>query len=221
VPVADAYGEELEPPYAVPTHLEASESIGPIPHRLWTVGLGAWIASSLLLADLHPIDELTRAIAQWGPLLGLAPFGAWWLHPPPEHGLIMALRHLVRPRLLDPDKLHGYQRMRVENGALYTSTSEACLTVWRLPTVNLDVASVAAKRRHRGQWGAFLDGLGHDMTIIIRARRLRRLQAVYEVFEHGSDEARALAKWLHGHLGDRPLIARGGCWSSRRLIGPR
>jgi len=131
------------------------------------------------------------------------------------------LRHLARPRRLDPDRLGSYQRMRVQDGALYTGQGERCLTIWRLPQVNLSVASAAAKRRHRGQWGAFLDGLGHDMTIIIRARRLRRLQAVYEVFEHGSDEARALAKWLHGHLGDRPLIARGGCWSSRRLIGPR
>ena len=113
-----------------------------------------------------------------------------------------ALRHMVRPRLLDPDRLQGYQRMRVENGVLYTSTSEACLTVWRLPTVNLDVASAAAKRRHRAQWGAFLDGLGHEITIIIRARRLRRLQAIYEVFEHGSDEAKGLAKWLQHHLGD-------------------
>jgi hypothetical protein len=192
----------------VPTHLEASESIGPIPHRLWTVGLGAWMASSLLLADLHPTDELTRAAVQWGPLLALAPFGAWWLHPPPEHGLMTALRHMVRPRLLDPDKLKGYQRMRVENGVLYTGKSEACLTVWRLPTVNLDVASAGAKRRHRAQWGAFLDGLGHEITIVIRARRLRRLQAIYEVFEHGSDQAKDLAKWLQQHLGDRPLIAR-------------
>jgi hypothetical protein len=208
VPVADAHGDELEPPYAVPNHLEASESIGPIPHRLWTIGLGAWMSSSLLLAGLHPIDELTRAVAQWGPLLALAPFGAWWLHPPPEHGLMTALRHMVRPRLLDPDKLQGYQRMRIENGVLYTGTSEACLTVWRLPTVNLDVASAAAKRRHRAQWGTFLDGLGHEITIVIRARRMRRLQAIYEVFEHGSDEAKGLAKWLQRHLGDRPLIAR-------------
>ena len=208
MPVADAHGDELEPPYAVPTHLEASETIGPIPHRLWTVALAAWMSSSLLLADLRPTDDLMRAIVQWGPLVLLAPFGAWWLRPPPEHGLMTALRHMVRPRLLDPDKLRSYQRRRVENGVLYTGASEACLTVWRLPTVNLDVASAAAKRRHRAQWGAFLDGLGHEITIVIRARRLRRLQAIYEVFEHGSDEAKSLAKWLQRHLGDRPLIAR-------------
>ena len=186
--------EEPEPPYAVPTHLEASESIGPIPHRLWAVGLGAWMASSMALATVHPTDDLTRAVVQWAPLLALAPFGAWWLHPPPEHGLMTSLRHLGRPRLLDPDRLVSYQRMRVENGAVFTSGSEACLTVWRLPTVNLDVASVAAKRRHRAQWGAFLDALGHEVTIVIRARRMRRLQAIFEVFEHGSEEARVLAK---------------------------
>jgi len=37
---------------------------------------------------------------------------------------------------------------------------------------------------------------------------MRRLQAICEVFEHGSEEAKALAKWLQNHLGDRPLIAR-------------
>src|SRR5437763_14022823 len=143
MPVADAHGDELEPPYAVPTHLEASESIGPIPHRVWTVGLGAWMASSLLLADLRPIDELTRAVVQWGPLLALAPFGAWWLHPPPEHGLMTALRDMIRPRLLDPDKLRGYQRMRVENGVLYTGAADACFPVWRLAPQKPAVASSA------------------------------------------------------------------------------
>jgi hypothetical protein len=206
--VPDAHGDELELPYAVPTHLEASESIGPIPHRLWAVGLGAWMGSTMLLNSFQPTDELTHAVMQWGPLIALAPFGAWWLKPPPEHGLMTSLRHAFRPRLLDPDKLGAYQRMRIDDGALFVGGGEACLTVWRLPTVNLDVASVAAKRRHRAQWGAFLDGLGHEVTIVIRARRMRRLQAIYEVFEHGSEEARALARWLQGHLGDRPLIAR-------------
>jgi hypothetical protein len=215
MPVSDAQGEELELPYPVPTHLEASESIGPIPHRLWVVGLAAWISSSMLLATLHPEDDLMKVIVQWGPLVVLAPFAAWWIFPPPEHGLMTSLRHLFRPRLLDPDKLVSYQKMRVENGAVYTGSGETCLTVWRLPTVNLEVASTAAKRRHRAQWGAFLDGLGHEVTIVIRARRMRRLQAIYEVFEHGSNEARALAKWLQNHLGDRPLIAR-----DRLLIVP-
>src|SRR5947209_269012 len=208
MPVLDASGDELELPYAVPTHLEVSESIGPIPHRLWAIGLGAWIGSSLALASVPGADDVTRLAAQFGPPLLLAPFGAWWLKPPPEHGLGTFLRHLVRPRLLDPDRLGSYQRMRVADGAFYPSSGDRCLTVWRLPTVNLEVASAAAKRRHRAQWGTFLDGLGHEVQVIIRARRLRRLQAIYEVFEHGSDEAKVLARWLQGHLGDRPLIAR-------------
>jgi hypothetical protein len=206
--VTDAQGQELEVPYPVPTHLEASESIGPIPHRVWAVGLGAWMASTMLLNTFQPTDDLTQALLQWGPLVVLAPFAAWWLKPPPEHGLMTSLRHLFRPRLLDPDRLGAYQRMRVENGVLYTGSGEACLTIWRLPTINLEVASEAARRRHRAQWGAFLDGLGHEVTVVIRARRMHRLQAVYEVFEHGSEEARALARWLQSHLGDQPLIAR-------------
>ena len=162
----------------------------------------------MLVASFHTTDQLLRFVLQWGPLLVLAPFGAWWLKPPPEHGLVTVVRHLLRPRLLDPDRLGAYQKMRVEQGALYAGAGEACLTIWRLPTVNLEVASVAARRRHRAQWGAFLDGLGHEVTVVIRARRMRRLQAIYEVFEHGSDEARVLARWLQGHLGGRTLIER-------------
>jgi hypothetical protein len=81
------------------------------------------------------------------------------------------LRHLVWPRLLDPDRLASYQCMRIADGALHTGQGERCLTVWRLPQVNLAVASVSAKRRHRAQWGAFLDGLGHEVTIVVRARK--------------------------------------------------
>lgn len=208
MPVLDAHDEEIEEAYPVPTHLEASESIGPIPHRLWAAGLGAWVSSSMLLATVPPTDDLTRFALQWGPVIALAPFGAWWLKPPPEHGVMTSLRHLVRPRLLDPDRLASYQRMRVADGAFFPGQSDRCLTVWRLPQVNLAVASAAAKRRHRAQWGTFLDALGHDVQILIRARRLRRLQAIFEIFEHGSDEAKALAKWQQANLGDRPLIAR-------------
>src|SRR4051794_16832869 len=110
MPVVDATGEELELPYPVPTHLEAHESIGPIPHRLWAVGLSAWVTSSMALASVPPgADDLTRVLAQWVPPLLLAPFGIWWLKPPPEHGLGTMLRHVSRPRLLDPDRLAVYQ----------------------------------------------------------------------------------------------------------------
>src|SRR5690242_14586964 len=156
MPVLDATGDELEQPYHVPTHLEASESIGPIPHRLWAIGLGGWVASSMALASVPGADEVTRAIAQFAPPLALLPFGAWWLKPPPEHGLGTMLRHLSRPRLLDPDRLGTYQAMRIADGALFTGSGERCLTVWRLPQVNLSIASEAARRRHRAQWGAFL-----------------------------------------------------------------
>jgi hypothetical protein len=74
MPVPDASGEELEPPYAVPTHLEASETIGPIPHRLWAVGLGAWIGSTTALAAVPGADELGHLAAQWGPVVALLPF---------------------------------------------------------------------------------------------------------------------------------------------------
>ena len=58
MPVLDAQGDELEAPYAVPTHLEAHESIGPIPHRLWAIGLTGWVSSSLLLpGQTTPLTE--------------------------------------------------------------------------------------------------------------------------------------------------------------------
>jgi hypothetical protein len=110
--------------------------------------------------------------------------------------------------LLGPDQLKDYHKMRVADGVLYTSRGQECLTVWQLPTVNLDVASVAAKQRHRGQWGAFLDGLGHEVTIAIRARKLRRVDAQYRIYEHGSEEARSLARWMSNYLGQRTLITR-------------
>lgn len=200
--------EQADLPYSVPTHLETSESIGPLPHRLWVVGLGTWLASSTLVGGLNPTDELVRLLFQWGPATALAPFGAWWLKPPPEHGLSMMVRHLFRPKLLDPDRLNNFQRMKVEEGAFYYGPGEECLTIWRMPTINLDVASAAAKRRHRAQWGAFLDGLGHEVVIAVHARRMRRLQAIYEVYEHGSEEAKQLAIWLKDYVGDRPLIKR-------------
>src|ERR671926_81314 len=118
-----------------------------------------------------PYSVPTHLVAQWGPVVALLPFAPWWLKPPPEHGLATMLRHLVWPRLLDPDRLASYQCMRIADGALHTGQGERCLTVWRLPQVNLAVASVSAKRRHRAQWGAFLDGLGHEVTIVVRARK--------------------------------------------------
>jgi hypothetical protein len=66
---------ELEQSYAVATHLEASESIGPIPHRVAVAGVGAWVASSMLVAGLQPTDELLRQVVQWGPVVLAAPFG--------------------------------------------------------------------------------------------------------------------------------------------------
>src|SRR5437763_15862005 len=92
MPVLDASGDELEAPYAVPTHLEASETIGPIPHRLWVVGLGAWIGSGLALASVPGAAELGRLALQFGPALVLAPLAAWWRIPPPAHGVAAALR---------------------------------------------------------------------------------------------------------------------------------
>jgi hypothetical protein len=71
MPVLDSAGDELEAPYSVPTHLEASESIGPIPHRLWAIGLGGWVASSMALASATGADDATRVAAQWIPPLVL------------------------------------------------------------------------------------------------------------------------------------------------------
>jgi hypothetical protein len=54
--VQDTYDEELEPPFAVPTHLEAGESIG-VPlescRRLQTVERPRWTAMEARSGDLN------------------------------------------------------------------------------------------------------------------------------------------------------------------------
>jgi hypothetical protein len=210
MPVEDASGEQVEAPYRVPTHLDQHDSFGVIPTRVFFLGLTAFLLTQLALG----VEKQVRVSPpqHWAllvvPTLLLVPFGLWFLSPPPEHGLVVWLRHLVRGPLLGPDQLQAYYKMRVADRVLYTGRGQECLTVWRLPTVNLDVASVAARRRHRGQWGAWLDGLGHEVTIAIRSKKLRRVDAQFRIYEQGSDEARALARWMSGHLGERPLITR-------------
>jgi hypothetical protein len=55
---------------------------------------------------------------------------------------------------------------------------------------------VPAKRRHRGQLGAFLDALGFPVGVRIRSRKLRVMEPIYQMYEHGSQEARA--RWRNG-----------------------
>ncbi len=212
MPVLDASGEEMEEPYTTPHHLETQDAIGPIPTRIFYFGLAAYALGQVLTAYVDKrwhVDTLTHILLMAGPAFALAPFalGAW-MTPPPEHGILMLLRHLVKPRFLGPDQLAYFHRMHVADRVLFTGRGKECLTIWRLPTVNLDVASVSGKRRHRGQWGAFLDALGHRVVFHIRATKLRRIDAMYRIYQQGSDEAKALAQWMRGYLGDRPLIAR-------------
>lgn len=214
--VLDAYGQPLEAPYNVPGHLEEDETVGPFPKRTVLVTVAAFATSMTLVANNKALqasgmptgDPVVNLAEKIAPFVLLAPFAAWWLQPPAEHGLANFARHLPRPQLLDPDRLSSYQKMRIQDGVIHTGVGDECLTIWRLPTVNLDVASTVAKRTHRGQWGTFLDALGFRVTVLIRAQKIERLSAVAEMYEHGSQEAKELAHWLRSHMTDRQMIAR-------------
>ena len=86
------------------------------------------------------------------PVLLVAPFAAWWLDPPFEHGLFAALafvkRAYIRPQLVPPEKP---------------------VAAYRLPTINLETADATERRQARAQWGIILDGFSHPIKILIRA----------------------------------------------------
>src|SRR5215471_6916164 len=136
--VLDAYGQPLEAPYNVPTHLEEEESVGPVPKRTAFVTAAAFATSMTVLGSSHALaqlgmpigDPLVNGLVKVAPFVLLSPFATWWLHPPAEHGLATFLRHLPRPQLLDPDRLQSYQKMRIENGVIYTGVGDECLTIW-------------------------------------------------------------------------------------------
>jgi len=227
---------EIETPYRVPEHLTVSESIGPIPMRVFWVGL---------VAGVLGIVPAALAAEQWDTpgavgvyllcLLVAAPFGAWFLAPPAEHGLLCLLRHTARQKVLSPDQVKHLQKVRIEGGVIYLDPERgptlrqrlrrggrwsnplhtegldakgACRAVFVLPTVNLDLASLAAKRKHRGEWGSLLDGLRYPLQIVIRARPLGTLDVLEDIREHGSEAARNLAGWLADKLGNSQLVER-------------
>src|SRR5262245_58622081 len=141
--------DDLEKNYTVPGHLATGETIGPIPGRLFY--------SCLIAIVFAPLLGLAGYSAwRWPGAIGLGlivvavvlPFGMWWLKPPFEHGLLAWLMYRTRPRLRGPDQLQRLQLMRVEDGVLWTGYRHECRALWKLGTVNLDVASVSQRRAH-------------------------------------------------------------------------
>ncbi len=128
--------------------------------------------------------------------------------PPAEHGLLRSTWHLFGAKTLGPDKLKRFQRYRVDGHTLYTGRGTDCRAIFRLPTVNLQVASVPDCESHRGQWGRILDGLGYPVQVVIYARLLRTLEVIADIREHGSEPARRLAEWLEAKLKASALIDR-------------
>jgi hypothetical protein len=201
--------EEIEKTYTVPSHLATGETIGPLPGRLFYSALIAIVFAPLLGLVGYTEWRWPGAIILAAlVVLVVLPFSLWWLRPPFEHGALAWLGYRFRPRLLGPDQLRNLARMRVENGLLWTGYRQECRAVWKLATVNLDVASVALKRSHMQQWGALLDGLGFPLQVVILAEPLRALDVVHDIREAGTDEAKVLAAYLGEQIGKRSLVSR-------------
>ena len=62
MPAEDASGEELEAPYAPPSHLEQHDSFGIIPTRVFFLGLTAYVLTQLALGveKYHRTSQLER-----------------------------------------------------------------------------------------------------------------------------------------------------------------
>lgn len=201
--------EEIEKAYTVPGHLAVGETIGPIPGRLFYAGLIAVVFAPLLgVAGYTEWRWPGAALLASLVVVVVLPFSLWFLRPPFEHGALAWLSYRMRPRMRGPDHLGNLHRMRVDEGLLWTGYRQECRAIWKLGTVNLDVASVALKRSHMQQWGALLDGLGFALQVVVLAEPLRALDVVHDIREQSTDEAKVLAVFLGEQIGKRSLVSR-------------
>jgi hypothetical protein len=199
--------DDVESQYAVPSHLKASGSIGWIPDRAFYVGLAA-----LTLAALPAYLGYQRwGIAGVGlgliPIMLTMPFGAWWLDPPAEHGLVHWLAFRFARKVLLPQHIASLRDVHIEGGVIVVPGG--CRAILAMPTVNLDLASVAARRRHRRQLGALLDGISsHDVQFLVRAETLPQSAAIERMRLHRNPFSRRLADWLAEHHQQKQAIDR-------------
>jgi hypothetical protein len=195
--------ELVEQPYLVPTHLKVNQTIGPFPARFLLpmiysgfflgipLGVETWDATHGLLPPAVGAALL--------PPLAISPMAMWWLDPPAEHGILALSRFLGRSVF----------------GARAPDRNENPIAVYRMPTSNLETASVDARRHARAQWGSILNGLEHPIKVVIRARPLTGLPVTDLLRDHPNQVGRDLGTWLERHLAGQKLIER-----DRLLIVP-
>src|SRR5918912_239402 len=129
--------EQVEQHYVPPDHLNAQQSWGPFPARLVLPMTYAALFAGVPLgvSAWHSTGLLAPAVAAWSvPPLLISPFAAWWLDPPAEHGLFAAAAFVKR----------AYVPPTWEPGGP--------VAVYRMPTLNLQTASVAQRQQARVQW---------------------------------------------------------------------
>jgi hypothetical protein len=132
---------QVEQSYLVPDHLNTQQSIGPFPARclLPLVYSGVFVGGPMAYSAWQATGGLLPPAvgAALIPPLLLSPIAAWWLDPPAEHG-IAALGAFVKRSYIPP-----------------TPAETPLVAVYRMPTINLETASVAQRRRARVHGAAF------------------------------------------------------------------
>jgi hypothetical protein len=186
---------EVEEHYPVPSHLRTQQSIGPFPARFilpMSYG-GVFIGIPVGISVYQATDGmlLPSILAGMLPAALLSPVAAWWLDPPFEHGFLKAAafvkRAYVRPQLAPLGKP---------------------VAVYRMPTLNLETADTGMRRQARAQWGSILNGLGHPIKILVRARPITTLPVVEDLQRDPRPAAQHLGRWLETELAQAGLIER-------------
>lgn len=208
----DALGEDdvdVETPYLVPTHLRTQDSFGVIPARTFYVEAGAALLGGSLAFGLGSGDLLPLVMAGGAAaaMLAASPFGLL-IEPRAEHGLAHMSHHAVRSKTLTRAALEKWTPARVDGDLIRTGYKEECRAVLRLPTVNLEIATLARKRTARRQWGSLLDSTPHPLQLVIPGRPASTLPVIQALRQANRAEAWELSSYLSYHLHSEQMVDR-------------
>jgi hypothetical protein len=205
--------EESEELYAPPTHLTTSGSVGAIPERTFWVMFAAIVAGGIPATWGYQRFGKIGLLLWLIPVLLAIPFALPFLSPPFEHGLFRLPRHRFSRKV----KLHQHhpwlQELTIEDGVSHVGGEVRA--VLSAATVNLDLASVVGKRRHRRQIGLLLDGVSYPLQVVIRSETQPFVTSLERMRLNRNPHARRLADWLATHHKTKQAIER-----RRYLIAP-
>ena len=217
--------QDSEAFYVVPSHLDSGGSIGPVPERTFWVMLGATPFALLIAMGMYVAFGATPMQVQgarfWIPFISLVgliaylislPFAIPWLTVPFEHGLLHSLSYKFRKLKQRSPQHHKWLAALEIEGQYVKLPDGSYRAILLLPTINLDLASVASKQRHRRQIGQLLDGISaHEIQIVVRARpqSFSSPDAWYTKLRLNHNPfSRKLAEWLSSHLRQTESIER-------------